>query len=148
MGARRRKRRRKGEKLLFLSLTHSPFFFLPFLLSLTQTNRSFQPVGINVSPGGVIAQPVSLRFFFFFPGFQIERERKGERRGAMQKKKNGKKNSRAKPKPPQKKTQKQVGMSITPTRVSVGDVGVGYTPHGEDDPSDPTDDDGVPVGGL
>lgn len=39
-------------------------------------------------------------------------------------------------------------MSITPTRVSIGDVGVGYTPHGRDDPNDPTDDDGVPVGGL
>ena len=41
-----------------------------------------------------------------------------------------------------------VGASITPTRVSIGDVGVGYTPHGRDDPDDPTDDDGVPIGGL
>ena len=41
-----------------------------------------------------------------------------------------------------------MGASITPTRVSIGDVGVGYTPHGYDNPDDPSDDDGVPIGGL
>lgn len=105
-------------------------------------------MGINVSPGGVIAQPVSFRFFLFFSGVSDREGEEGRATWSDAKEKNGKKNSRAKPKPPQKKRKKQVGMSITPTRVSVGDVGVGYTPHGEDDPSDPTDDDGVPVGGL
>ena len=46
------------------------------------------------------------------------------------------------------KQKNQVGASITPTRVSIGDVGVGYTPHGYDNPDDPSDDDGVPIGGL
>ena len=42
----------------------------------------------------------------------------------------------------------QVGAAITPTRVVVGDVGVGYTPHARDGtPGAPQDAD-LPIDGL